>query len=316
MRTQGPGRFDSETRLRSGAECRPAQRVMEALLGCVEEVTESCDATRLFVHADVLGGHAEVLRNLGEKVVYVVKTDEEQAAQEGRGHLFIRIPNVPLARMAQAKMAIFRAVPRGIVRPDDIVVCLTGTPINSSIDTLSIIHVGPDFEIFLSLPHERLLPEDVHPDVVDRIIDIATELGVQGREGKPVGALFVVGDSANVLRRSRPLILNPFQGHAEEDRSLLSPGLEETVKEMSVLDGAMIIRGSGILETCGVHLEVPRSGVELGPGLGARHQAAAAITRSTRSLAVAVSESTGAVTIFRSGQILTVIQGFLQTQIR
>jgi DNA integrity scanning protein DisA with diadenylate cyclase activity len=48
-------------------------------------------------------------------------------------------------------------------------------------------------------------------------------------------------------------------------------------------------------------------GEALPQGLGTRHTAAAAITQATDSVALAISESTGKVTLFRQGKIMTVI---------
>ena len=47
---------------------------------------------------------------------------------------------------------------------------------------------------------------------------------------------------------------------------------------------------------------------ELPQGLGTRHHAAAGITAVTNSIAVAVSESTGTVTVFRGGGLITEIE--------
>ena len=127
--------------------------------------------------------------------------------------------------------------------------------------------------------------------------------------GKPVGAMFIIGDSERVQTLSRQLIINPFRGYEEHERNVLDPALEETVKELSALDGAFIVRGDGVIETCGAYLRVAGPDVyELPHGLGTRHHAAAGITAVTDSLAVTVSESTGTVTIFRNGTIVTEIE--------
>ena len=63
------------------------------------------------------------------------------------------------------------------------------------------------------------------------------------------------------------------------------------------------------METCGSYVRTAsQEEYELPRGLGARHHAAAAITAVTGAIAVTVSESTGSVTIFRGGQIVTEIQ--------
>jgi DNA integrity scanning protein DisA with diadenylate cyclase activity len=42
------------------------------------------------------------------------------------------------------------------------------------------------------------------------VLTLTTQLAVEGREGHPVGALFVLGDSDRVVAQSRQLVLNPF----------------------------------------------------------------------------------------------------------
>jgi DNA integrity scanning protein DisA with diadenylate cyclase activity len=108
---------------------------------------------------------------------------------------------------------------------------------------------------------------------------------------------------------SRQLILNPFQGYEEANRNILDPSLKETVKELSTIDGAFILRGDGVIESCGAFLKTTgQKESELPQGLGARHHAAAGITAVTDSIAVTVSESTGTVTVFRGGGLITEIE--------
>jgi DNA integrity scanning protein DisA with diadenylate cyclase activity len=145
----------------------------------------------------------------------------------------------------------------------------------------------------------------VAPAVFERVLTLATQLAVEGREGRSVGALFVLGDSESVLAQSRSLVLNPFQGHPESERNILDPGLGETIKEFAALDGAFVIRGDGVVLTAGTQL-VPVAQVSRLPGgLGTRHAAAAGITASTEAVAVCISQSTGTVAVYKSGQLVT-----------
>lgn len=108
---------------------------------------------------------------------------------------------------------------------------------------------------------------------------------------------------------ARQLVINPFKGYAEDERSILNDSLIETVKEFSSIDGAFVIRGNGIIETCGALLKTAsQEEFELPRGLGARHHAAAGIISLADCIAVSVSESTGTVTVFRGGQIITEIE--------
>lgn len=139
-------------------------------------------------------------------------------------------------------------------------------------------------------------------------MSIAIELGSRGREGKTVGALFVIGDTDRVLAMSRQLVINPFRGYVSEERNVLDDNMEETIKEFSTIDGAFLIRGDGTIESCGTFLKTFHSNTHLPHGWGARHHVAAGITSVTKAISITVSESTGAVTIFRSGHVVTRIE--------
>ncbi|MBW3596301.1 MAG: diadenylate cyclase [Planctomycetes bacterium] len=289
-----------------------SRRICRALVENLKAVVESSGAAAIFVYADALAGEQLPLpAELREKVIYIAKTQAEQRELEERGARFLRVPNVALSRMGQVKIAVFLALSRKLVRRGDIAACLTGLPASGALDTLIITEVGAETEMFASQPGEESLPKGLLPEVVERVIGIAAALGSEGREGKPVGALFVIGDSQRVVTLSRQLILNPFHGYSEEVRNVLDPNLEETVKELSTIDGAFIISGEGVLATCGAYLQTTPQDEEADPlprGWGARHHAAAGITAATEAIAVSVSESTGTVTVFRNGHIVTEIE--------
>ena len=285
-----------------------AERITDVLISRVKDIAEACGAAAVFVYVDALEGEELPFSGeLRQRVFYVTKTPAEDRDQEQRGTQFIHVPNVPLTRMGQVKIAVFLAVARGLIHPGDVVVCLSGVPASGTLDTLIVMQVGREFEMFAQ--DESWLPAGIQPEVVDRVIDLGAQLGNEGREGKPVGAIFVVGDAERVLALSRQLILNPFRGYPEQERNILDRRLTETVKELSTIDGAFIVRGDGVIETCGALLKTASQfEYELPRGLGARHHAAAAITALTDSVAVTVSESTGTVTVFRGGRILTELE--------
>ena len=103
---------------------------------------------------------------------------------------------------------------------------------------------------------------------------------------------------------SKPLVLNPFYGYKEEDRNILNPFMDETVKEFSSIDGAFLIRGDGVVESAGSLIQAMDSTHALPGGLGARHAAAAALSVAANCISIVVSSSTGQVTLFRRGVML------------
>ena len=98
------------------------------------------------------------------------------------------------------------------------------------------------------------------------------------------------------------MVINPFHGYPEEQRNIMDPSLRETIKEFSAIDGAFVIRGDGVIEAAGRHLNAAAD-VDLPPGLGARHMAAAGISDVSAATSIAISESTGTVSVFKNGKI-------------
>ncbi|MFQ5852224.1 MAG: DNA integrity scanning protein DisA nucleotide-binding domain protein [Candidatus Binatia bacterium] len=293
-----------------GLASSSAGQITSGLIQHIGRIAEDCGANAILVYVDALSQtQLRLPQNLTQRVYYVTKTPHERKEHTREGHKIIQVPNVALTRMGQVKIAVLLGLSRGLLNRDDIIVFLSGLSGSGSLDTIIVIDVGREFEMFLA-PHggEEMAPH-ILPEVLERVIDIAAELGSEGREGKPIGALFVIGDVGHVLRLSRQLILNPFRGYPEEERNILDPALEETVKELATIDGAFIIRGNGIIESAGAYVKTTgQDQFKLPQGLGVRHHAAAAITTVSEAVAVTVSESTGTVTIFRNGRIITEIE--------
>ena len=162
--------------------------------------------------------------------------------------------------------------------------------------------------LMISRIFSRTAKESVQPEVFERALQLMLEMSEEGREGKPIGTVIVLGDEDVVRDMTQQLTINPFRGYDESERNIFDSALEETVKEFSVLDGAFVVSKSGVLQSAGSYLSPPAEiRVELMSGLGTRHRVAAAITKATRALAIVLSQSTGRVTVFRGGKsVMTV----------
>ena len=125
------------------------------------------------------------------------------------------------------------------------------------------------------------------------VVDVAVEIGREGREGSMVGTLIVVGDVRNVLARSRTIGFDPFKGYRRKERNLRDPRVREAIKEIAQMDGAFVVARDGTVEAACRLIDAPNTGLTLPKGLGTRHWAAAAITNVTNALAVVVSQSNG-----------------------
>ena len=68
--------------------------------------------------------------------------------------------------------------------------------------------------------------------VLERLIDLAVGIAVDGWEGRPLGTLLVVGDTAAVLEKSKQLTLNPFQGYSESEKNILDPEVRNAIRKV------------------------------------------------------------------------------------
>ncbi len=279
-------------------------RVNRLMFREAERVALGAACSAVVIFGDVfIGGLQPGTVRSKLKTILVTRTAIE-SSEDGEYSYTIQVRSFSNQRLAQLRSAMLVALTRGVVKFTDRICCVGGISGSNQFDTLVVVDIEREFQTLLTGSTADLLPADVKPEVLERVIAVATELAVEGREGRPVGCLFVVGDDEKVGSLSKPLVLNPFYGYKEEDRNILNPFMDETVKEFSSIDGAFIIRGDGVVESAGSLIQATDSTHELPGGLGSRHAAAAAISVATNCISIVVSSSTGQVTLFRRGVML------------
>src|SRR5215212_2887608 len=157
-------------------------------------------------------------------------------------------------------------------------------------------------------PFEDICSErrEVNSEVLEQTVALAVEIAREGREGRKIGTLFVAGDSETVLKRSKPLILDPLLGHPDESKRIDDPDVRETLKELAQLDGAFVVSDEGVVLSAARYIDAVSESLELPLGLGSRHVAAASVSSRTDAVAVAVSESS-TVRMFDDGELVAEI---------
>lgn len=281
-----------------------AQRCSDVCLRHAFDMAGELRAAAVVLHADASAGLSFLDElELPDIRLIVVTRDASRFAPVPAVHRFLTVPFAGVNRSQQIDIALLFLVSQGLLKRHEQIVSVCGPPESGFLDTILISNLRHDNHRFLPEAEEgEILPKDVEPHVLARVLQVAAGLADEGREGKPVGTLFVLGDTERVRRYCRQMVINPFQGYAEEDRHILDPGMEETVKEFSRIDGAFVLRGNGVIESAGTYLRADADIERLTPGLGARHAAAAAISLQTQALSVALSESTRRVSLFRNGE--------------
>jgi DNA integrity scanning protein DisA with diadenylate cyclase activity len=240
-------------------------------------------------------------RKCRKKLVYAV-TLEGLASELSRKEKVVSIPAYDYSRTERIKMAVVSALAQGQFKEGDVVLCVTGR-IGRGIDTMMTMRIGGSLDDRVAIEGVKL-GDEFNSQVVDALIQLALQIGQDGFEGHPIGTIICIGDHNAVLEKSRQLTINPFQGLSEVERNVLDPKIREAIKNFSVLDGAFIIREDGVVLAAGRYLSASDDNVKIPLGLGARHAAAASITATTRCIALVVSQTSGAVRLFKEGNIV------------
>jgi len=232
--------------------------------------------------------------------------DVQQAALEDDVPL-VPLVHEPQTRQVQVSQALLEAIADDLLQTGARVVALYAGFERENIDTLSIINLSEHLTKLTSRDLQRLETQVPLP-TLRRVVDLAVEIGREGREGKSVGTLFVVGNHRKVMEMSHEHIHDPFRGYQKKDRMISNPKVRESIKELAQIDGAFVVSSDGCMIAGGRILDAPAAELTLSKGLGARHWAAAAISRATNAVAIAVSESTGTVRLFQNGVVVLRIE--------
>ncbi len=269
---------------------------MKALINASKLMIKENKNTILFIITDERDLIDEIKKNI-PNIDFIVATNK-QPIQDDLMEMGIKVKNIkgtPLTSLnilEQVQNLLVGICIEGLISIEDRVLCLIYTEIealiNFNVSNVAIMHLKEE------------VGTSVDMKILETVLNLAHEIAREGREGRNVGALFVMGDSENVLKYSRPLILNPFKGHSEDTRNVLNKENWETIKELAQLDGAFLINNDGIAIATGRYIGVSWD-IYLQGGLGGRHLAAASISKTTKAIAISVSAS-GIIRIFKDGR--------------
>lgn len=282
----------------------------ETVIDTASKLARAAEADALLLLLDGPTDWERLKIHVGDEKVLVAAdfpSQLEGAADAGLATVVLKMPEAPVYE--KLTQALLEAVADDILAAGAQVVALYSGFEAGTIDSISVIHLGEHLGQ-LTARDLRQLETRVPLDTLKTVVDMAVEVGREGREGKPVGTLFVVGDSRKVLASSHPVGFDPVRGYSRKERNLDDPRVREGIKEIAQLDGAIVVSSDGIVEASARYIDAPADNIALPKGLGARHWAAAAISRKTNAVAVAVSESNGTVRIFQNGEVTLRIEPF------
>jgi diadenylate cyclase len=251
------------------------------------------------------------LKELAGEVPLFLAADEKECLEgceaDGLRGVIINVADGPVYE--KLTQALVESVAEEILAPGSRVVAIYSGFEIGTIDSLSVINLSEHLHRLTSRDL-RQIETNVPLETLKCVVDLALDIGREGREGKPVGTLFVVGDTRRVLQSSHPTGFDPVRGYSRKERMLTDPRVREGIKEIAQMDGAFIIAPDATVEAAARYIDAPANDITLSKGLGSRHWAAAAITKKTKSVAIAVSESSGTVRLFQNGEQILRIEPF------
>ncbi|MEZ6056279.1 MAG: diadenylate cyclase [Planctomycetaceae bacterium] len=282
--------------------------VVKSLLRSARRVAEDVGAGAVLVLSEAAYDFKEI-RELVAPYSLVVASHvlEVQEASKADGVPIVLLHEEPQTRQIQLSQSLVEAIADQYLKAGSRVLALYSSFDKDAIDTLGVIDLSEHLAKLTSRDLQRLETQ-VPLDVLRRVVDLAVEIGRDGREGKPVGTLFVVGQHRKVLEHSHESVHDPFKGYQKKDRMIRSARVRESIKELAQIDGAFVIASDGAVIAAGRILDAPAGEILLSKGLGSRHWAAAAISKETGAVAIAVSESTGTVRVFHDGAVVLRIE--------
>jgi DNA integrity scanning protein DisA with diadenylate cyclase activity len=281
---------------------------LSTILSSARRIAEENQAQAVLLLAELPYDFAEVRKFL-RKVPLVVASDKPDVLQAAKDDSVSLVPlmDEPQTRQTQLSQALLEAIADDLLQSGGKVVAVYPAFERAALDSISVVNLAEHLAK-LTARDLRRLETQVPLETMRLVVDLAIEIGREGREGKAVGTMFVVGNHRKVLALSHEGVHDPFRGYNRKERLIRNPRVRESIKELAQIDGAFIISADGVVQAAGRILDAPAEGLTLSKGLGARHWAAAAISKATNAVAIAVSESTGTVRIFQNGIVVLRIE--------
>ncbi len=281
---------------------------LRALVKHSRQLARELEAKGVLILVDRPYDFREIKKLLRGVTLFIAAHEQKvvEAAAEDEIEL-IKLEHEPQTRVTQLSQALLEGIANEQVQSGDSIVSLYPSFDRHEPDTLSVIKLGDQLTKLRSSDLRRLETQ-VPLETLRKVVEIASDIGIEGREGKAVGTLFVVGHHRKVMQMSSEAVHDPFRGYSKEERSLRNPRVTESIKEIAQLDGAFVVSADGHVQAAARMLQAPSGELTLSKGLGARHWAAAQISKATNAVAIAVSESTGTVRIFLNGRVVLRIE--------
>lgn len=272
-------------------------------------LAKATEADAILVLLEKTVDWTKLSKKINNKDVLIIATNSnevhESATASKMNSILLETPEASVHN--QLTQAVLSSVAHDFLRPGSTVVAVYGGFENDAIDSISVLKLTERLGR-LTARDLRKLETKVPLETLKTVVDLAVTIGREGREGKAVGTMFVVGDHRKVMLESRPGGFDIVKGYSRKERNLLDPKIHESIKEIAQIDGMFVVSADGTIEGCARIVDTSPVEITMTKGLGSRHFAGAAISKNTKAIAVVVSQSSGTVRIFQNGEVVLRIE--------
>lgn len=281
----------------------------ETFLRLAADLSKAKEADAIFILLEGRMDWAWLRKKTSKQTIVLASDDQshlEGAEEAGFGTIWVNLPTATVYE--KLNQALLDGIAKDLLSSRAEIVAIYSAYDPGNMDSVSFLRLDERLGR-LSARDLRRLETTVPLETLKLVVDLAVEIGREGREGKPVGTMMVVGDHRNVQEHSQTIAFDPVKGYKRAERSIRDASVREALKEIALMDGAFIIAADGTVVAACQMLETGGTGsITISKGLGTRHWAGAAISKKTKAIAVVISESNGSVRIFQNGEVMLRIE--------
>ena len=221
---------------------RESQRVLTAAF----RLGETVEAAAVILIAERALDFAKLKSETG-RLRLIVSSDNERVVEAARQDDVdvVSIQHEPETRHIQVSQVLLEAIADELLQTGDVVVVVYSAFEKDNCDTISVVRLAEQLSRLTSRDLQRLETK-VPLETLRIVVDLACDIGREGREGKPVGTLFTVGNHRKVMEQSTEQVHDPFRGYPKSERSIRNPRVRESIKELAQIDGAFVISSDGL----------------------------------------------------------------------
>ncbi len=270
---------------------------MDTLADHIIGIYRDFEPTKILIYTDSRDFMEEISKNIDHVPIIIATNKPPISSLLSRGNIHIRkthySPPTGFNVLDEAKEVVLTCYAEGLLSSTDKVLFV----ISSVFETVLLFDMK-DIGI-ISLTEK--LRDRIDVRILEAVFKISTMIVREGKEGLPLGGLLILGDVNNVMSHTREMIKNPLAGCTPRELNILDRDNWSTIKEYSMLDGAILFDKDGSPISAGRYVMFNKMNeITIKHGLGGRHLAAAYISSKTKAISVVVS-SEGVIYIYKDG---------------